>query len=320
LLAVLLLSILLVSSGHAQSPASGYPSRPVKVIVPFAAGGPTDAVARLIAQRLSESLRHQFHVENQPGAGGNFGTGNAARAAADGYTLLFTSASYVVNPSLFSKVPYDPHKDFAPVTMVGDGPNVLIVNPALPAANVGELTALIKANPGKYSFASAGVGTTTHLSGELLKLTLGLDLAHVPFGGSRLVLQSLIAGGPPIAFLTVLPAVSAIKEGKVRALAILSKTRSSALPDVPTMEEAGLKDQEGHNFQGLLVPAATPKPIIDLLQREVVRIAKSPDVTARLGALGLDVVANTPEQFAAQLDAEMAKWAKVINDAKLRLQ
>src|SRR5882757_926929 len=196
----LLLSILLVPSlGHAQSPASGYPSRPVKVIVPFAAGGPNDAVARLIAQKLSESLRHQFRVENQPGAGGNFGTGNAARAAADGYTLLFTSASYVVNPSLFSKVPYDPHKDFAPVTMVGDGPNVLIVNPALPAANVGELTALIKANPGKYSFASAGVGTTTHLSGELLKLALGLDLAHVPFGGSRLVLQSLIAGGPPIA-------------------------------------------------------------------------------------------------------------------------
>jgi tripartite-type tricarboxylate transporter receptor subunit TctC len=304
----------------AQGPASGYPNRQVKLIVPFAAGGPTDAVARLIAQKLTEGLRHQFHVENQPGAGGNFGTGNAARAAPDGYTLLFTSAGYVVNPSLFAKVPYDPHKDFAPVTMVADAPNALIVNPALPSADAGELVALIRANPGRYSFASAGVGTTTHLSGERLKLALGLDLAHAPFGGARLMLQSLVGGRPPIAFIAVPSALSAIREGKVRPLAVLSRTRSSALPDVPTMEEAGFKDQDGYNFQGLLAPAGTPRPIIDLLHREVVRIAKAPDLTARFGALGLDVVANTPEQFTALLDVEMAKWARVINDAKLKLQ
>jgi len=290
------------------------------MIVPFAAGGPTDVVARLLAQRLSTSLRHQFYVEDQPGSGGNVGTGNAARAAADGYTLLFTSAGYVINPSLFAGAPYDPHRDFAPVTMVGDSPIVLIVNPALPAADVAELVALIRTNPGKYSFASAGVGTTTHLAGERLKQALGLDLAHTPFGGARLLLQSLTAGHSSIAFIAIPPALAAIREGGARALAVLSRTRSPALPDVPTMAEAGIPDQDVHEFQGLLVPAATPRPVIDFLYREVSRVVSTPEVRARLGVLGLDAVAATPEQFGALLESEMTRWQRVISDGKLKLQ
>ena len=223
---------------QAQTP-DGYPSRPVKIIVPFAAGGPTDVVARLVAKGLAERLKQQFYVENLPGAGGNLGTVAAAKSPGDGYTLLFVASSFVVNPSLYVHVPYDARKDFKPVMMVGDGPNLLIVNPSLPAANAKEFVALMKANPGKYTFASAGVGTTTHLSGELMKASLGLDLTHVPFAGSGPVIQSLAGGHTPIAFTTIPPALSLIKEGKIRALAVLAKKRAAVLPDVPTMEEAG---------------------------------------------------------------------------------
>jgi tripartite-type tricarboxylate transporter receptor subunit TctC len=315
---VTLCAVLFSAVAHAQAP--NYPDRPVKVIVPFAAAGPTDVMARLLAQKLSESLGKQFYVENQPGAGGNLGMGNAARAAADGYTILVVSSSFVVNPSLYAKIPYDPYKDFDPVTVAGDSPNVLVVHPSVPAKSVKELIDLLKANPGKYNFASPGTGTTPHLSGELFKFSLGLDLVHVPFGGAGPAIQSAVAGHTPIAFTALPPAAPLVKDGKLRALAVTSAKRSAALPEVPTMAEAGLKGQEADTLQGVLVPAGTPKPIIALLHREIAKIVKEPDVKEKFAALGFEAVANTPDEFAAQIKAEIAKWGKVVKDANIKAQ
>jgi tripartite-type tricarboxylate transporter receptor subunit TctC len=314
-----LLATLIVAGPSFAQTASGYPDHPVKVIVPFAAAGPTDVMARLIAQKLSDHFGKQFYVENQPGAGGNIGMASAAKASPDGYTILFVSSSYVVNPSLYPKIPYDPYTDFIPITVAGDSPNVLVVNPSLPVKNVKELVDLIKENPGKYSFASAGTGTTPHLSGELFKLTFDLDLVHVPFNGAGPAIQSTVAGHTPIAFTALPPAAPLAKGGQLRALAVTGKTRSEALPDVPTMEEAGIRGQEADTLQGVLVPARTPKDITDLLYHEIVKIVREPDVKERFAALGFDPVANSPEEFTAQIKVEIAKWGKVIKDANIKV-
>ncbi len=300
--------------------AQSYPTRPVRIVVPFAPAGPTDVFARLLIQKLSQSLGQQFYVENQVGAGGNIGMGNAARAAGDGYTIVFVSTSFIVNPSLYPKIPYDPYKDFAPVTLAAVSPNVLTVHPSLPVTSVKDLIAYIKAHPGKLSFASAGLGTTPHLSGELFKLSQGLDLVHVPFNGSAPAIQSALAGHTPIAFTVVTPAVPQIKTSKLRALAVTTPKRSSALPEVPTLAEAGLADQEADTMQGILVPAGTPKAIIDLLQREIVQAMALPDMKERMATLGFDTVANTPEEFAARIKLEIPKWAKVIRDGNIKPQ
>jgi tripartite-type tricarboxylate transporter receptor subunit TctC len=306
-----------ICQAHAQA---GYPDRPVRLIVPFAPAGPVDVVARLVGQKLTERFGKQFFVENQAGAGGNLGMGNAAKAAPDGHTILFVSSSYVVNPSLYARVPYDPFKDFIPVTVAGDVANTLIVHPTLAARSVKELVDLIKASPGKYNYAHAGVGTTPHLSGELFRLAAGVDIVHVPFAGAGPALQSTVAGHTPIMFTTLAPAIPQIKAGNLRALAVMAKTRAPALPDVPTMEEAGFKDQEADTFFAMLVPAGTPKAIVDTLYRETIAILKLPDVQARFAAIGVDVVGNTPDQFAAQIKAEIAKWGKVIKDANIRAE
>jgi len=298
--------------------AQSYPTKPVRILVPFAPAGPTDVFARLLIQKLSQSLGQQFYVENQVGAGGNIGMGNAARAAGDGYTIVFVSTSFIVNPSLYPKIPYDPYKDFAPVTLAAVSPNVLTVHPSLPVTSVKELIAYIKANPGKLSFASAGLGTTPHLSGELFKLSQGLDLVHVPFNGSAPAIQSVLAGHTPIAFTVVTPAVPQIKTGKLRALAVTTPNRSSALPEVPTLAEAGLPDQEADTMQGILVPAGTPKAIIDLLRRAIVQAMAFADVKERMAMLGFDSVASTPEEFAARIKLEIPKWAKVIRDGNIK--
>jgi len=306
----------IVSSASAQT----YPNHPVRVIVPFAAGGPTDVFARMLAQKLSESLGQQFYVENQPGAGGNLGMGRAARTAPDGYTVVFVSTSFIVNPNLYPHIPYDPFKDFAPVTVAAVAPNVLVVNPSIPAKDVKELIAFLKANPGKYSYASSGLGTTPHLTGELFKLTQDLDLIHVPFNGSAPAVGSALAGHTPIAFTVLTPAVPLVKAGQLRALAVTTPKRSPALPDVPTLGEAGLADEESDTMQGVLVPVGTPKPIIDLLQREVVKAMAVPDVKERLNTLGFEVVGSTPDEFAARIKTEIPKWGKVIRAAKLSIQ
>ncbi|HVY98332.1 MAG TPA: tripartite tricarboxylate transporter substrate binding protein [Dongiaceae bacterium] len=317
-------AILAAGASQAQNApavaASGYPERSVKVIVPFAPGGPTDVMARLLAQKLTERLGKQFFVENQAGAGGNIGMANAAKAAPDGYTILVVSSSFVVNPSLYTRVPYDPYKDFAPVTIAGDSPNVLVVNPSVPAKSVKELVDLIRANPGKYNFASAGTGTTPHLSGELFKLSLKLDLVHVPFNGAGPAIQSTVAGHTPIAFTALPPTTAHVKEGRLRALAVTSRKRTSALPDVPTMEEAGLKDQEADTMQGILVPAGTPKEIVERLHREIAAIVATPEIRERFDVLGFEPVADTPGEFAARIKVEIEKWGKVIKAAHIKVQ
>ncbi len=302
---------------HAQT----YPTQPVRMIVPYAAGGPTDVIARVVAQKLSETLGQQFYVENLPGAGGNTGIGKAARMPADGHTLVVVSTGFIVNPSLYAKgVPYDPVKDFAPVTLVAASPNVLTVNPDVPARTVQELIALVKANPGKYSFAQPATGSTPHLNGELMKLAFGLDLAMVPFNGAAPAITSTIGGHTPIAFTALPPAMSNIKDGKLRALAVLSVKRVPALPDVPTAAEAGIAGHEGDTLTGMVVPAATPKAIIGFLNAEIKKLIALPDVKDKLEALGFNPVANTPEEFGERIRTEFARWAKVIRDANIKIE
>jgi len=254
---------------------TGYPTHPVRLIVPFAAGGPTDVIARVVAQKLSESWGQQVVTENVPGAGGNIGTAQAAKAAPDGYTLLVVSTGFIVNPSLYAKVPYDLFKDFAPITLIAASPNVLVVNPSLQARNVEELIALVKANPGKYSFAHPAIGSTPHLSGELFKLKFGLDLVVVPFTGAAPAITSTIGGHTPIAFTALPPALAAVKDGKLRMLGVATPQRSASAPDVATFAEQGIKDQDSDTLTGLVVPAATPKEIVDLLQKEIARRSRS---------------------------------------------
>jgi tripartite-type tricarboxylate transporter receptor subunit TctC len=304
----------------AASPAfaQNYPNRLVRIVVPFAAGGPTDVMARLIGQKLSERLGQQFIIENIAGAAGNIGMGNAARAAGDGYTILFVSSSYVVNPTLYNKAPYDPDKDFVPITKAAAATHALIAHPDVPARTVNELVALIKANPSKFTIASPGTGTTPSLSIELFKQSLGLnELLVVPFAGGNPSIQSVVAGHTPLSFQAIPPATELIKDGKLRALAVTSLKRAAALPDVPTLDELGIKGQEAETMQGVLAPAGTPKEIVDLLQREIAATLALPDVKERILALGFEPSGITPVEFGAYIKAEIAKWRKVIEDGKI---
>jgi tripartite-type tricarboxylate transporter receptor subunit TctC len=300
--------------------AQTWPDKAVRVIVPFAAAGPTDVIARLLAQKLSESLGQQFYVENVAGGGGNTGTGQAAKAAADGYTVLVLSTGFIINPNLYARVPYDPFKDFAPVTLVAASPNILTVHPSVPAKTVKELVDLIKANPGKHSYAQPGIGSTPHLSGELFKLTFKLDLTMVPFGSAGQAIQSAIGGHTPIAFTALPPTVSNVRDGKLRGLAVMAEKRAATLPDVPTMAEAGVPNQEADTLTGVAVPAGTPPAVIDKLHREIVRIVALPDVKEKLDALGFVTIANTPAQFTTRLKSEFDKWGKVIKDAGIKVE
>jgi tripartite-type tricarboxylate transporter receptor subunit TctC len=298
--------------------AAEYPEKPVKIIVPFAAGGPTDVTARLIAIALSERLGKQFYVENLPGAGGNTGTAAAGRSAPDGYTLLVASTGFMVNPSLYAHVPYDAKKDFAPLTLVAASPNVLVVHPDVPAKNVKELVEEIRKNPGKYSFAQPGSGSTPHLSGELFKLHFKLDgYTMIPFTGAAPAITSTIAGHTPTAWTALPPAITAVQDGKLRALAVTSAQRVAGLPDVPTMAEQGIEGQEAETLTSLFAPAGTPKEIIDKLYREIAAILKTPQIAEKFKALGFVAVGNTPEEWGKRVDEEIVKWARVIKEAKI---
>jgi tripartite-type tricarboxylate transporter receptor subunit TctC len=298
--------------------AQTYPSKPIKMIVTFAPAGPTDVIGRVIAQKVSESWGQQVVVENIAGAGGNIGVAAAARMPADGYTVVVVSTGYIINPSLYSKVPYE-FKDFEPVSLVAQSPDVLSVNPSVPAKTVQELIALIKSNPSKYNYAQPGVGSTPHLSAELFKLKFGLDLTMVPFGSAAPAITSTIAGHTPVAFTALPPAVANIQEGKLRGLAVLSAKRTPELPDVPTMAEAGVPDLESNTLTGIVVPAGTPKDIIERWHREIVRIVALPEVNANLRTLGFDPIATSPEEYAARIKTEAAKWGKVAHDAHIKI-
>ena len=297
--------------------AQQYPTKPVKILIPFGAGGVTDNAGRLIAQKLSERLGQQFYIENQPGAGGNLGMSAVARSPGDGYTILLASSSIVVNPSLYAKVPYDIDKDFIPVTKAGGTPNSWVVHADFPAKTMNELIDTIRREPGKYSVASPGTGTTPSLSIEMLRLGLGLNFVVVPFAGGGPMTQSLLGGHTPIACSALGNYVNLIKEGKLRALAVAARKRSAALPNIPTLDELGIKGQEAETMTGVFVPAGTPKPVVDFLQKEISTIVNSPDIKARLLQAGIEAEGNSSAEFAAYVKAEVAKWKKVITDAKI---
>jgi tripartite-type tricarboxylate transporter receptor subunit TctC len=299
--------------------AQAYPARPVRVIVPFSPGGQTDVVARLIAQKLSDRLGKQFYVENAAGAGGNIGAGRAAQAAPDGYTILFIDAiGFAANPTLYEKVPYDPVTDFDAVGIGAVTMQVLAVNPSVPANTVQELIALIKANPGKYSYGSAGVGTGAHLTGELFRTSLKLDLVHVPYGGGGPAIAAAVAGHTPLSFGSAAATIPQHQDGKLRALAVGGSNRLKGLPQIPTFRESGYPDVDCNAVVGVLAPAKTPKEIIDLLNKEIAAAVALPEVKDRLTTLGFETAAATPDELAAFLKAEVPKWAGVIKTAGIK--
>jgi tripartite-type tricarboxylate transporter receptor subunit TctC len=294
--------------------AQAYPTRPVRLIVPAAAGGPSDVIGRLIAQKLSETWGKQFIVENIPTGAGNMAVSMVAKAPPDGHTLIVISTSFVINPGLYAKLAYDPIKDFAPVTLVAVSPNAVTVHPLVPARTIKELIALVKANQGQFSYASAGTGQSGHLAGELFKLRFGLDLVHVPFNGGAGAMTATIGGHTQVAFNALPAAAPYIRDGKLRALAVTSSRRAPEFPDVPTLAEAGAPDQESMFLQGILVPAGTPKQIVELLNREIIRVLAMPDVADRLATIGFYVSTSLPEEFAALIKSEIAKWSTVIRE------
>jgi tripartite-type tricarboxylate transporter receptor subunit TctC len=293
--------------------AQGYPNKPIRIVVPFPAGGATDLLARAAAQKLTEAWGQPVVVDNRPGAGGNIGSELVAKAAPDGYTLeMGTVGTHAINASLYAKMPYDHVKDFAPVILVASVPNVLVVNPALPVNSVAELIAYGKANPGKLNFASSGNGTSIHLSGELFKVMAGVQMTHVPYKGSAPALQDLIAGQVQLMFDNLPPSLPQIKGGKLRALAVTSAVRAPALPDVPTVAEAGLPGFEASSWFGILAPAGTPPEVIARLNAEIAKWLASPEAKEKMLALGANAIGGTPEDFAKHIAAETAKWQRVV--------
>jgi tripartite-type tricarboxylate transporter receptor subunit TctC len=298
--------------------AQAYPDRPVRMVVPYAPGGPTDAITRLLAQKLSERTGKQFFVENIGGAGGNIAMGRVAKMPADGYTLLMINPSYVVNPTLYGKVPYTFERDFDMVSLAVLTTLVIAVHPSVPAQTLTELVTLIRTNPGKYSYASPGTGTPGHLVGETFRRSLGLDLVHVPFNSAGLAVGAVVGGHSQICFASPSPAAQQVNEGRLRGLAVTSKKRAQSLPLLPTTAEAGYPAVAGDNWQGIVVPAGTPRAIITLLHREIVDVMALPDVKERLAVLGFEPVASTPEEFVRHARLELEKWAKVIRDSDIK--
>jgi len=302
----------------APAAAQEYPTKPVRIVVPFGAGGPTDVTARLVAQQLSQRLGQQFVVENVPGAGGNIGTSQVGRAKPDGYTLLVASTGHMVNPSLYANALYDPVKDFTPLTLVAASPNVLVVHPSVPAKTVKELVEEMKKNPKKYTFAHPATGSTPHLSGELFKLHFGLkDYTVIPYHSAAQAIASTVANQTPTAWTALPPAVAAAKAGQLRPIAVTSPKRVAVLPDVPTMAEAGVEGQEAETLTGMFAPAGTPKPIIDKLYKAIAEGLKDKEFVAKLEAMGFVPVGNTPEEWGKRVNVEIEKWGKVIKDANI---
>jgi tripartite-type tricarboxylate transporter receptor subunit TctC len=299
--------------------AQDYPNRPVRMIVPFAAGGPTDVIARVVAQKLTEGLGQQVVVDNRAGAGGNIGMGLAATASPDGYTVIVVSSSFVVNPGLYKSIPYDPYKSFVPVSNMAASPNVFTIHPTIPAKSMKDLLTLVSADPKKFSIATPGVGTTPDLSAQLLKLTTKLDFITVPFGGAGPAVGAVVANQVPIGCTALPPTTPHIQGGRLRAIAVTSSKRVGAIPDVPTMAEVGFKGQEADTLQGLLVPAGTPKAIVDRLHGQVVKMMAQPDVKSRVEGLGFDIIASSPAQFAAQVKVEVEKWTRVVKAAGIKV-
>lgn len=311
-------ALLAVSAGAAI--AQTYPVKPVRMIVPFPAGGATDIVGRLIAQKLSETWSQQVIVDNRGGAGGTIGSDVAAKSAPDGYTILVaTSSTHAIAPSLYSKLPYDPVRDFAPVTLIASATILLAVHPSVPASNVRELIALAKRQPQALSFASSGNGGISHLIGEQFKSMAGVQMLHVPYKGDTPALVDLVSGQVSLMFGTAVSFLPYVKAGRLKALAVTNPKRSPVVPDIPTVAESGLPGFEALQWFGIFAPAGTPKDIVARLNADIVKILRQPDVRERLTSLGADVVGNTPEQFAAFLKADAAKWARIVKESGAKI-
>jgi tripartite-type tricarboxylate transporter receptor subunit TctC len=317
-LCVTVVAAMALSPGTA--PAQGYPAKPVRLIVPFAAGGTTDVLARLVGQELGEALGQQFLVENRPGAGGNIGTEVAVKAAPDGYTLLMSfDGTLAINPNTYRKLAFDPQRDLAPVASVAQVPLLIVVHPGVAAETIGEFVALAKARPGRVNYSSAGNGSTGHLAGELFRARAGIDMVHIGYKGGGQAVQDLL-GGQIQMVVTALPTVEGhLKGGKLRALAFTSAKRVPGAPDVPTLAESGFTGFEVVSWYGILAPAGTPPDIVRKLNAEINRILKLPAVRDRMVALGTEPTGGTPEQFAETIKADTARWAKVVADAGIRI-
>lgn len=315
-LLVLVLAALAAGAARAQS----YPVRPIRLIVPFAPGGPTDTIARIVAARLAESLQQQVIIDNRAGAGGNIGMGLAAQATADGHTLVLVSSSFVVNPGLYSKIPYDPYQSFAPISNWAAMPNVFVAHPSMPVKSMADMVKLIQAGGKKYNFATPGIGTTPDLSATLLRLTLKLDVANVPYNGAGPAVAATVANQVPFGCMAMPGAAPHILAGRLRALAVTSARRAPILPDVPTMAEIGYSGQEAETIQALLAPAGTSEPIVQRLYKESAAILARPEVKERIAGLGYEILASSPRELAAQIKAEVEKWRRVVRAAGIKVE
>ena len=308
-LAALSLGLCLASVADAQT----YPTRPVTLVVAFTPAGPSDVLARVVGRKLEELLKQPFIVVNRPGAGGNIGAEAVATAAADGYTLLMGNNSILAtNASLYKKLPYDPEKDFKPISLIGNQANILVVNPKLPVHSMAELIALAKAHPGELNYASSGIGTAAHLAGALFRAQANIDIVHVAYKGAAPALQDVIAGQVQMMFATAASVVGFINAGEVRPLAVTTLKRSALMPDLPTVAEQGLPGFEATTWHGLVAPAATPPAVIEILHDTTVRALRDPAVTKSLTDLGVEISSSTPDEFAKYITAEIPKWTAVV--------
>ena len=308
----------IAAQAFGQAPAAPWPSKPIKFILPFPPGGGTDILGRIVADRLSTQLGQPVVIENRGGAGGNVGAEAAAKSPPDGYTILRAAPSLAISPSLYSKLNYDALRDLVPVALLGTVPNVLVTNPSVPARTLAEFIALAKAKPGGMNFGSGGSGTSNHLAGELFNLQAGVKLVHVPYKGVNLAMNDVLTGQIQLVVIGIPAAQPFIQAGKLHALAVIAPHRLPALPDVPTAAEAGLADYDVTTWYGVLAPAGTPRPVVERLNDELVRIMHMPDLQERLAATGTEPRTSTPEEFADYLRQETAKWAKVVRDAGLK--
>lgn len=310
------LGLLLAALAPLALAQANWPTKPIRLVVTFPPGGSSDASARIVAPRLAERLRQPVVVDNRPGAGGGVGLDLVAKAPADGYTIVLASAGgLTANPSLYKKLNYDPVRDFAPITLFGASPFVLLAHPSLPVSNVGDLLKLAKAQPGRLSYASGGNGTAMHLSGELLKSEGHVHIVHIPYRGSGPALIAVMGGETQLAIADITTAAAQIKSGRVKAVGVLSKERSPLAPEIPTLSESGLPGYDAAGWFGILAPAATPAPIVQRLNAEITAVLRSPEIRERFAAAGLDPLPSTPEEMAALMKSEAVKWARVIRES-----
>jgi len=315
-----LLAVFAATPALAQKSAADYPSKFVRFIVPYAPGGSSDVLARTLGQKLGDALGQTFVVDNRPGAGSMIGTDIAAKSTPDGYTIILSDMPHTINPSIYSKVPYDPVKDFSPITVIGVSPMFLFVHPSFPAQSVRDFIALAKAQPGKIAIASGGTGATTHLMAELLQIHAGIKLTHVPYKGAGPALTDVVAGQIPATFTSMATAAPYAKSGRLRILGVTSARRLPAFPDVPTFEESGVPGMIVEHWWGVMAPAGVPRPIVEKLRTAIVKAIASADVRERFAVLAVEPRTNTPEEFRALLASDVKRWAKVVKDAGIKLE